>query len=105
MHAHENPKTEPLLVAMSGWEECIDSDEALIIELASSIHCETIYSPSCCAFSFEEIEAARSGTPEQFLERLSLQSQLRSRSEAYAVGDYCSCDRADIVSAFVDRSE
>ena len=47
----KSSKTEPLLVIMSGWEEFLNSDEALTIELASSIHCETIYSPSCCAFS------------------------------------------------------
>ena len=101
----ENPETEPLLVTMSGWDKYLDSDEALTIELASSIYCETIYSPTYCTFSLEELEEARSGTPKQFVERLSLQSQLKSRPEAYAVGDYCSCDRSDVVSAFVDRSE
>lgn len=101
----ENPETEPLLVTMSGWEDFLKSDEALTIELASSIYCETIYSPTYCTFFPEELEEARSGTPEQYWERLSLMSQLRARPEAYAVGDYCSCDRSNEVSAFVDRSQ
>lgn len=101
----ENSETEPLLVTMSGWEDFLKSDEALTIELASSIHCETIYSPTYCTFSPEELEEARSGTPQQYWERLSLMSQLRARPEAYAVGDYCSCDRSNEVSAFVDRSQ
>lgn len=48
----ENPEIEPLLVTMSGWEEYFDSDEALTIELASSIYSETMYSPLLCTFSF-----------------------------------------------------
>lgn len=101
----ENPEIEPLLVTMSGWDEYFVSDEALTIELAYSIYSETIYSPTYCTFTLEELEEARSGTPEQYRERLSLMSQLRARPEAYAVGDYCSYNRSDVISAFIDKSE